>query len=100
MFSADVRNYDISSHPVFPNTKALIVHLWLGRENALNLYNNAYMEDFCRFANSYHAKKVFVSHMFDVRRKINDMWTDIHYDAVKHSLGESGYIKLGDWIQL
>lgn len=100
VFPTDVRNYDPKDHRIFTDTKVLIAHLWLGRENALNLYHNAYVEEFCRFVNSYHAEKVFIAHLYDVRRKIEDMWTDIHFDAVRQRIENVDDIKLGDWIEL
>ena len=99
LFPTDVRDYK-EEHRVFENTEVLIAHLWLGRANALNIHNNSYVNDFSAFARSFGAKRVYLSHMFDVRREIEDMWTDIHSDLVKEIIDNVNVIKTGDWIKL
>ncbi len=99
VFPADVRDYN-KLHRVFPDTEAVILHLWLGRANALNLHDNEYLEAFCRFAKSFGAKKVYLSHMFDIRREIEDMWSEIHSEPVRKRINNCNIIKCGDLIEL
>jgi len=95
LFPADVRDYE-KQHMIFPDTKVVVAHLWLGRENALNIHNNLYVERFCNFVNSFGSERVFLSHLFDWRRTIEDMWTDIHFDLVKNHIENCSFLKLGD----
>lgn len=98
-FPTDVRSYKKRFDEICA-PDALIAHLWLGKRNALNLHNNIYIDEFCGFVNGFNAKRVYVSHLFDFRRTIEDMWTDIHYNYVSDKISHSEIIKLGDWINL
>ena len=98
VFPADVRDYK-KAHPVFENTEVLVAHLWLGKENALNLYDNSYIDLFCDFVNSFGAKKVLIGHMLDFRRTVRDMWSEIHYKAVDGKIPDGRILKLGDFVE-
>ena len=95
VFPTDVRCYN-AEHKVFHNTEVLVPHLWLGRRMALMLTDNNYIEEFAAFVNSFGAKRVLVGHLYDIHREIDDMWTDIHFDAVKEKIPCCEKILLGD----
>ncbi len=97
VFPIDVRDYD-KEYPDFGAVKILVAHLWLGKQNALNVSDNPYAEKFSDFVNRFNAKKIYVSHLYGVHRKVDDMWTDIHYNLIKDKITESSMIKFGDWI--
>lgn len=99
VFPTDVRTYE-KEHATFPNTNALIAHLWLGREQGLNVYNNPCAEKFCAFVESFGAERVFLSHLCDVRRLIRDMWTDANAALVTGRLKNAALLRVGQWIEL
>jgi len=100
VFPGDVRQYIISEYPKFENTKAVIAHLWLGSTDALNVYDNPYIDEFVEFMNSFGAERTLLGHMYDVRRTIDQMWGDVHFDAVSDRLNSPEILKLGTWIEL
>lgn len=97
VFPTDVRTYE-GEYPKFENVKVLFSHLWL--LNALNLYDNPYIEKFTEFVNRFGAEKVYVAHLNDVRRPIDQMWSAIHFDAVKERIPNFKMFTLGEWIEL
>lgn len=98
VFPADVRDYE-KPHPDFFDVEVLVAHLWLGKENALNLYDNPYMDLFCNFVNGFGTKRVLLGHILDFRRTVKDMWSEIHYKAIKGKIPESRILKLGDFVE-
>lgn len=97
VFPTDVRDYD-KVYPDFSNVKVLVAHLWLGKQNALNVVNNPYVKKFSDFVNRFNVQSVYVSHLYGVHRKIDDMWTEIHYQLIKDSINNSSMIRFGEWI--
>jgi len=95
VFPADVRDYKKETNRVSP-CDVLVAHLWLGRQNALKLYHHPCTDDFCEFVQSFHAENVYISHLYDVHRKTDDMWTEIHYDLIKDRIQNARMIKMGD----
>lgn len=85
VFPTDVRNYSTETITPFPNTKAVFAHLWLGREQALEV-NDEMVEAFCRFVKAYNAEKVYIGHLYHSFRTIEDMWSDIHVEMVSPRL--------------
>ena len=67
-------------------------------ENALNVVNNPYVKKFSDFVERFNAQSVYVSHLYGVHRKIDDMWTQTHYELIKDDINNSSVIKFGDWI--
>lgn len=97
VFPIDVRDYD-KVYPDFSNVKVLVAHLWLGKQNALNVVNNPYVNKFTYFVKKFNADKVFVSHLYGVHRKIDDMWTETHYNLIRDKINNSSMIRFGEWI--
>ncbi len=97
VFPTDVRTYE-GEYPKFTNLKVLFSHLWLFQ--ALNLYDNPYIQKFTDFVNRFGAEKVYVAHLNDVRRPIDQMWSDMHFNAVKGNFDNAQMFTLGDWIEL
>jgi len=97
VFPTDVRTYT-KEYPQFTNVKALFVHLWLFQ--ALNLYDNPYIDQFADFVKRFDAEKVYVAHLKDVRRPIDQMWSDMHFDTVKEKFDHIQMFTMGDWAEL
>jgi hypothetical protein len=97
VFPTDVRDYD-APHPVFDNTRALFAHLWLGKANALRLAGDV-PQKFCAFVKSFGAEVTYLAHLFDIRRTIDDMWTDVHFDAIKEHLTNAHPVTVGDMVE-
>jgi len=97
VFPTDVRTYT-KEYPKLENVKALFAHLWFFQ--ALNIYDNPYIELFTDFVKRFDAEKVYIAHLMDVRRPIDQMWSDMHFDIVKEKLSTAQMFKLGDWIDL
>ena len=99
VFPTDVRTYE-KAHTTFSPTKALIAHLWLGRAQGLNVHDNPCAERFCAFAESFGSERIFLSHLWDVRREILDMWTDANAELVTKRLKNVILLRVGQWIEL
>ena len=97
VFPTDVRTYE-GDFPKFKNVKILFSHLWF--LDALNLYDNPYIEKFTNYVKGFGAEKVCVAHLNDVRRPIDQMWSDMHFNAVKDAIPNSQMFTLGNWIEL
>ncbi len=98
VFPCDVRDYK-KAHATFPNTKAVLLHLWLGKGMALNPDTKC-VENFCEFAKSFRAEHIYISHLLDFCRDIQNMWSEIHFDMIKNKLQNSSALQLGDFIEL
>ena len=99
VFPVDVRTYDIDLVKSFPDTEVLFAHLWLGREKALEP-DGDYIRQFADFIHAHEAKRVFLGHLFDVRREICDMWTDLHCRALKDRIANLTPLRSGDVVAL
>ena len=99
LFPTDVRNYDFE-YPDFGKVKMLFAHLWLGKGNALNLYKNGYVDKFLRYVNGFGAEKVYIAHLYDIHRTIDEMWSNVHYGILKGSIPDSDTFCVGDIIKL
>ena len=95
VFPIDVRNYHFQ-FPKFEKIRAIFTHLWLGRKNALSVHQNAYIEDFCDFVNQFHAKEIYLAHLCDSNRPINDMWSDVHVELVKEAIHLTQKLEVGN----
>lgn len=95
----DIRDY-CTDHFRGMRADLLVGHLWLGRKNAMNLYDNAYIPAFCRCINGFDAKKVFIGHMDDARRKMDSIWTDVHFRAVEKEIPNAETLKFGEYKSL
>ena len=98
VFPADARDYDFA-YPHFDNVKILFAHLWLGRALALRGYEQ-FVDRFCRFIESFGAERCYVAHMRETSRNVENMWSDIHLDAVRKILPDVEEAKIGEIIVL
>ncbi len=99
VFPVDVRNYDPTLATPFPDTERVFAHLWLGREMALEP-NAEYIRQFTEYVNIYGAKSVCLGHLFDVRREVRDMWTDLHCFGMEKKINNLIPLRMGDVIAL
>lgn len=86
LFPGDIRDYGARSIPHFDEITHLFAHVWLGRNNTLNLPCEPYVEDFARFMLSFGAEKIFLTHLMDPMRRINDMCTYLHGGLVMDAM--------------
>jgi L-ascorbate metabolism protein UlaG (beta-lactamase superfamily) len=86
LFPVDIRSYDPSRIPSFGPLDALFMHIWLGGGNALNLPCEPYLSEFCDFVASLKCKRVFLAHLYELGRPVNDLWTLTHAGLVMDEL--------------
>lgn len=86
VFPGDIRTYDPSFYPKFPDTAILFSHLWLGREQALNPPWEPKLTEFCQFVLSFHPRRITLAHLYETGRPPVDLWTYQHAGAVKDRL--------------
>lgn len=99
LFPADVRDYD-SEIPNFGKVDAVFSHLWLGKDMALKLKNNPYISKFCEFVQSFGCEKIMVAHLNDPSRNDENMWSEVHFRAVKKHLPEAICFHAGEYMEL
>jgi hypothetical protein len=78
LFPGDVRDYNINKMPHFGQIDCLFSHVWLGGGNALNLPCEPYLTNFCDFTIALNSKLVFLTHLYEIGRPIEEMWTYTH----------------------
>lgn len=99
LFPGDIRDYS-REIPNFGKVSAVFAHLWLGKDRALQLKNNPCIPQFCQFAKQFGAEKIFLAHLDDPGRNDENMWSDVHFRAVKKHLPEGVCFRAGDTIGL
>lgn len=98
-FPADVRDYT-HNFPWFGKIDAVFTHLWLGKDMALKRRYNETIADYCNFAKSFGADKIFIAHLCDPSRNDENMWSDVHFRWVRKHLPEGVCFRAGDTIGL
>ena len=78
LFPSDVREYDAAKVPDFEQVDCLFTHVWLGDGNALNLPCEPYLTDICDFSLALNPKRVYLTHLYEIGRPIEAMWTYTH----------------------
>jgi L-ascorbate metabolism protein UlaG (beta-lactamase superfamily) len=86
LFPADVREYNAVKMPRFENVDCLFTHVWLGDGNALNLPCEPYLTDICDFSLALNPKQVYLTHLYEIGRPIEAMWTYTHAGLVTDGL--------------
>jgi hypothetical protein len=76
-----VRNYNPRLIPDFGPLDGVFAHLWLGRGAAL-LAEPPQMEAFCNFFASLPARRLVVTHLYELGRQAEDYWDERHYARV------------------
>ena len=99
LFPADVRDYSFRL-PNFADADAVFLHLWLGRRRALLPENSEYVGDFCGFAEQFTDGQLYLGHLYDHKRQIEDMWTDEHVGAVTKRLVGAVPFRIGEVAEL
>ena len=98
VFPIDARDYAFE-YPHFDRVRAVFTHLWLGRDVALN-FDELYVDEFCRFAKSFGAERIYTAHLVETSRKIDNMWSDIHLDLIKKQIPDIIAPAIGELIRL
>ena len=78
LFPGDIRDYDASRLPAYRDATHLFAHVWLGRGNALNYPCGDYPEQFARFMSSFGARTIYLTHLMEAERPLEDLWTYAH----------------------
>jgi len=82
LFPGDVRDYDAARLPGFDRVTHLFAHVWLGRRNALNWPCGEYPGQFASFHLSFGAEKIYLTHLMEAERPLEDLWTYAHAGLV------------------
>lgn len=64
----------------------MCAHVWLGRKNALNPCPEPFLAQFAAFIAHAMPSRVFLAHLYELRRNPNDMWTRAHAEMVAKAL--------------
>jgi len=86
LFPVDVREYNASKMPRFDQVDCLFTHVWLGGGNALNLPCEPFLTDLCDFCIALNPKRVYLTHLYEIGRPIEEMWTYTHAGLVADGL--------------
>jgi L-ascorbate metabolism protein UlaG (beta-lactamase superfamily) len=87
LFPGDTRTYDASSLLRFRPVDGLVVHLWLGRGNALD-DQYPLLESFGRFCLDLRPKRIIVTHLNEFGRPADEIWDAGHFQLVKEWVEE------------
>jgi L-ascorbate metabolism protein UlaG (beta-lactamase superfamily) len=87
LIPGDTRTYDINKLPAFGRVNGLMAHLWLGRSQ-VQKQQPALLEDFCHYCLAAQAKRVVITHLQEVGRRLEEFWDVQHFDMVKKQLLE------------
>jgi phosphoribosyl 1,2-cyclic phosphodiesterase len=82
----DVRDYDTAGLPDLGKVDDMFAHVWLGRKNALNPSPEPIVSQFAAFINHAAPSRVFLTHLYELGRNAEDMWTYTHAGRVMDAL--------------
>jgi phosphoribosyl 1,2-cyclic phosphodiesterase len=105
LFPGDIRTYDANLLPVFGPVDGLIIHLWLGRGQALE-DRLPLLDAFGRFWLDLKPRRVVVTHLEEFGRPPSDYWDEGHFHVVekwfqRHGPCVSiGSARMGDTVEL
>lgn len=84
LFPSDVRDYD---HCIMPTgCDAVFSHVWLGRGCAMLAPEQTALNRYLRFVRRLQPKLLLLTHLYDVRRKETDQWTERHARWIEDAL--------------
>lgn len=78
LFPGDTRVYDAARLPAFGRLDGLVAHLWLGRGGAARR-KPPLLDEFCQFCAAFQAPRVLVTHLNELGRGADDLWSERHY---------------------
>lgn len=87
LFPGDTRVYDAARLPAFGRLDGLVAHLWLGRGSAA-LRNPPLLDEFCRFCAAFQAPRVVITHLNELGRGADDLWSERHYRLAAKRLAQ------------
>ncbi len=85
LFPGDTRTYDPKGIPDHSPLDGIFAHLWLGRKSAL-LDEPPLLGDFVDFFSHFQTKRLVITHLEELGRKADDLWTWAHYLRVAESM--------------
>lgn len=101
LFPGDTRDYDYSRLPAFPQLDGVFAHLWLGKGAALDS-PPPQLDAFCRFFAALRPNRMVVTHLDELGREPEDLWTDEHFEVARemmHSLAPEIQVQMAKYCQ-
>jgi len=87
LFPGDTRVYDAARLPAFGRLDGLVAHLWLGRGEAARR-KPTMLDAFCQFCAAFQAPRVVVTHLNELGRDADDLWSERHYHQAATRLAQ------------
>lgn len=81
LFPGDTRSYEPQRLPDFQPLDGLVAHLWLGKGAAL-LDPPPLLEEFLTFCTWQNPSRIALTHLFELGRSAEEMWTFEHAKSV------------------
>lgn len=78
----DIRDYTIGKIKLPQRPDVIISHVWLGRGNALTGNWDDYADEFSRFIGEFNPGSIYLTHLYETKRPLQDMWTHTHCGVV------------------
>ena len=85
LFPGDTRSYEPQHIPDYRPLDGFVAHLWLGKGSAL-LDPPPLLEEFLSFCNWQEPAQIVITHLDELGRSIEEMWTSSHAELVKNEL--------------
>lgn len=85
LFPGDTRSFDFYDLPDFGKLDGVFAHLWLGKAQALSP-TPPLLDEFVQFFASFKARRIVLTHLYELGRDAHDTWTWGHYLQVKRRL--------------
>jgi hypothetical protein len=77
LLPGDIRNYDSCQLPCFETVDHYFAHVWLGYRSA-HSFNGDDLDAFCQFVSSFSPSRVYLSHLLEISRDCDDLWSFSH----------------------
>lgn len=87
LFPGDTRVYDPGYLPDFGSIDAVFAHVWLGKACA-DLPIPPLLDEFCRFYENFHAKRIILTHLDELGRDEKDLWGERHVRMIAQKIEE------------
>lgn len=87
LFPGDTRTYAAERLPQYNQLDGVVAHLWLGKGCAQDR-RPPLLDDFCRFVKELAPAQVAVTHLDELGRDDQDLWTLHHYELACSRLKE------------
>lgn len=86
LFPVDVRDYSTRGLEQLGCTNAIVGHVWLGDENGTTGSFAPYDSDMAEFLLYFGARKIILSHLYEIGRDDSGMWRREHAEHIKRMI--------------